>query len=134
MPEEQYINIDSLDTVDLDSATFTRARYGYKRWRIKLSGLMIDNEEAYVISKIFTDFANGYDYGQIASKLNKSQKKTKQGKKWLSQNIKMILENPIYCGYIFRDGKYIKGILEPIITVELFNRCQKDDSKKISKQ
>lgn len=129
MPGQQNIYLDPLETVDLDSAIFTRSRYGYKRWRIKLSGLIIDKEEASVISRIFTDFSNGYGYAQIANSLNKSKKKTRRGKRWLRQNIKIILENPIYCGYVFRDGKYIKGIVEPIITVDLFNRCQKDDKK-----
>lgn len=132
MTEDAEISLEPLERIDYHSAKLSgSAVFGYRRWRIRLSGLAVDFEEASLISRIFTDYANGYDIHQIVKMLNQSGKKTRYEKKWYPKNVQKILENPIYCGYVFSDGKYIRGIYKPIISVKLFNSCQRDENKKI---
>ena len=133
MAEEKTIYIAPLEKLDLDSAELSgSAFFGYNRWRVRLSGITVNPEEASIIKQIFTDFIKGLDKSQIAKKLNKAGKRTKKGKRWTSKYVNRILLNSIYCGYVFCNGKYIRGIYHPIISVQEFNACQEDESTKIT--
>ena len=82
-----------------------RAHYGYKKEGNKL---IVDNEVAWIVSKIFNLYLEGYGYRAIATKLNneniptpsqyRSCANTPIANNWIAQHIKRVLENEVYTG------------------------------------
>ncbi len=65
-----------------------------------------------------------YSYRSLAEFLAERGLRTRGGKKPFAQLIEKIIKNPIYCGIIDAWGEQTKGTFEPIISEELFLRCQ----------
>lgn len=87
--------------------------------------LRIVPSEAEVIELIFNKYAHdNWGYKKIASELNIQGIKTKKGNDWSINGIKTILQNRIYIGEIKWDNEYRKGIHQPIISDELWNKAQ----------
>ena len=129
------------------------APYGYVKDSKNKNHLVINEERAAVVRRIFDMFVSGVKKSEIASIL--SQEKIycpgyyDHGGavgceyKWSSDTIKRILENKIYIGIIQygkrntpiiggkqkvvkkEDWQEVKGNHEPIITEEVFNKAQK---------
>ncbi|MDI6855611.1 MAG: recombinase family protein [Candidatus Thermoplasmatota archaeon] len=95
--------------------------YGYD---YKNGKLTINDNEARIVKKIFSDYLNGASMGKVVSDLNSSKIPTKFGKKWGKQTISTILKNPIYCGYMEWEDIIKRGTHLPIIAKESFNRVQ----------
>ncbi|MFB1050663.1 recombinase family protein [Paraliobacillus sp. JSM ZJ581] len=66
----------------------------------KISKLIINEEEAIVVRKIFELYVQGNGYKSIANRLNKEGYKTKKNKAFSINGIKTILCNPLYAGFI----------------------------------
>lgn len=107
--------------------------------------LVINPEEAEIVKYIFSEYVKNNGYKAIASKLNEKGYKTKKGKYFSGNSVKLILINPTYGGTIRwghrkdwgkRDENYKRkrkyndnpimseGIHEAIIDEETFNRVQ----------
>lgn len=125
------------------------APYGYER--IKLKGqkgysLAIVPEQAEIVRSVFDWFANeGLGGSLIARRLDEQNVPSPTGGHWAPYSIRDMIKNPTYAGYVrwsarpvkkqMRDGALIetrpsnpdaqvyKGIHEPIITQELFDRA-----------
>lgn len=70
--------------------------YGYN---IKDGFLVINEEEAQVVKRIFDQYYNeGFGLGRIARLLNNDAIPTKKGKQWSQKQISTMLENNIYMG------------------------------------
>lgn len=70
--------------------------YGYN---IKDGYLVINEDEAKVVKRIFNQFYNeGYGTGRIARLLNNDAIPTKKGRQWSQKQLSTILENKIYVG------------------------------------
>ena len=114
---------------------------GYDR----LNGTYVINpEQAYVVRKIFELYASGMGYSKIRAELTCLGCKNAHGDvKWTMERIGRILRNATYKGYIgynksHSDGylsqkrvnhrdeefEYIKGDFEPIVSEDLWNRCE----------
>ena len=105
---------------------------------------VINPEQAYVVRKIFELYAAGMGYSKICAELIRLGCKNAHGDvKWTMERIGRILRNATYKGYIgynksHSDGylsqkrvnhrdeafEYIKGNFEPIVSEELWNRCE----------
>lgn len=99
--------------------------------------LEIVEDEANIVRVIFDKFVNeGLTYHEINRYVNKSGYRTQNGNKFERRNIKYILENPIYAGYVRwnRRNKYQqinpkdewiveKGLHEPIVSKEIFDKA-----------
>lgn len=72
--------------------------YGYDY--ICGSGLVINEDEAIVVNKIFNLFIHGYKYSEITRYLIDNNIPTKRGGIWRNNTISSILKNPIYIGII----------------------------------
>ncbi|MED4130741.1 recombinase family protein [Shouchella miscanthi] len=115
----------------------------------KQTKLVVNEEEARTVRKIFHLYLDGHGYKSIANQLNKEGFKTKTGNSFSFNSVKTILENPIYVGLIRynkqtnwskkrRKGTnatpYIgKGQHDPIISEEVWMKTQerlKQRSKK----
>lgn len=90
-----------------------RSPYGYRpivRDK-KVVGFKIYPKEAEVVSGCFKMASEGKDYKEICSTYGLKP-----------QQYYNILRNKAYCGYVVFEGKERKGIHEPIISEELFNK------------
>lgn len=85
--------------------------------------LIVNDYEASIIQKIYTDYANGISPIQISKELNNKGLYHKYGK-WNDATVRKALTYKTYLGYISWGGELHKGIHEPIITKELFDRVQ----------
>ena len=130
--------------------------YGYNRKKGD-KVIVINEEEAKVIRRIFKMYVEGYTFTKIANTLNIEGVNTKNkgktinvikngvvvGKRtfvgvWSPKMIRLILSNPVYIGkvrygiarkdYYIGDGKH-----EPIINIKVWNRVQ-DKLSKIQKK
>jgi len=117
--------------------------YGYDRiGNGKNSHIVINEEEAKNVKKIFKMYLNGNGYKAIANHLNESEIRTKKGNLFAISTIRTILENPLYVGMIrynlFKDwtkkrrrGKqdedsyiFVEGLHEKIISKAKWEKVQ----------
>ena len=85
--------------------------------------LIVDPYEAEIIKIIFDRYASGEGVVAIANYLEKKGYKSSYGKIG-KPTIYFILHNPVYIGKINYSGDEYEGLHDPIITEDLFNKCQ----------
>ena len=95
--------------------------HGYK---YKDGNIIVDEEEAKLIKKIFEMSVNGMGYSGIARYLNRQGIKSKRNGYFTAERIRYILENPLYCGYIRHGDEIYKGVHKPIIDEVTFKKAQ----------
>lgn len=95
--------------------------FGYS---VKDGKLIINEEEAKIVKKVFRDYAKGKSMGVIAKGLNSDRIQTKRSGNWHPVTIQSILANPLYAHVIKYNGIESKGDHEPIVSKRLFNRIQ----------
>lgn len=71
-----------------------------KEGKRKLSSLVINEQEAHIVRKIFELYTSGHGYKSIANVLNKEGYRTKKKKLFSIGSIQDIVSNPLYAGYI----------------------------------
>lgn len=111
-----------------------RAPFGYD---LSNGNLTINEEEAVIVGEIFNRYIEGNGFDWIAMELNQRGVRTKQGKRWEKQTVKILLENQIYYGALrwnYRKGGrkvnspdewiLIENVYEPIIDKDIYNRAQ----------
>jgi site-specific DNA recombinase len=102
--------------------------------------LVINENEAQTVRKIFELYTQGHGYKSIANKVNKEGHRSKKGGLFAINTIKTILANPVYIGFIRYnvrrdwnakrrnninpDPVLVKGHHEPIISNELWEKTQ----------
>jgi len=101
--------------------------YGYN---YENSKLIINDNEASQVKKIFKLYLDGYSMKKISGMLNEKEIPTKQNKNWGSQTISTILKNPLYCGYLHWEDYLNPGDHVPIINKNTFNKVQKTIKEK----
>lgn len=89
-----------------------------------VDGKLIVNEyEALQVHDLYERFSKGYPIHNCWKYMQKEYK-TKYGS-WSSDTlVRNVLKNKIYLGYVQFQGKYYKGIHQPIISEELFQSVQ----------
>ncbi len=123
--------------------------FGYRRVKLKHDKgytLEIVPEQAKIVENIFKWYLEGQGYGRIANRLNACQTKTPTGLPWQMAQVRAILKNCLYCGYVTwghkanvksvvngklkNSRKYVddfvlqKGLHPPIVSEENFNAAQ----------
>lgn len=95
-----------------------------------IDGNLIVNEfEAMQVRQIFEWYSQGIAPYSIEKKLNEAGMTTKYGK-WWSMVIRELLERKTYLGYTKYHDEWFKGEHEPIISQELFDKCQEVRKKR----
>ena len=94
--------------------------YGYIKEHKTLS---INELEARIIQRIYTDYANGKTILQISKDLE-SENITNNGKPFLPQNLRHILQREVYTGILKIHGKVYDKIYPQIISIPLFTEVQ----------
>lgn len=85
-----------------------------------------DPERAPLIKLLFEEYSTGlYTLEEVRKMINKKGLRTKKGNAISKQNISKIISRKFYCGTMELKGVEQKGKHEPIITEELFYKCQK---------
>lgn len=115
--------------------TGSRVAYGYKKDKMNKGKLIIDEERAEVVRKIFEYIQLGYSFSKIANILNKHNIPSPSGKSWTVATIKFISKNPVYTGILVqgrscKDEKetvIIHNAHKAIIEKEIFLALQKSD-------
>ncbi len=107
---------------------------------IKDKRLVVQEEEAAIIRRIFSLFNSELNAPEVARILNAQGYRTRNGKLFEGRTVRYILQNPIYIGYTrwSKDGRMassrhfdsdnfiiVKGEHEPIISERDFNHAQK---------
>ena len=94
-------------------------------------GKLIPNEnEQNVVKSIFEMYLSGMTLDDIACKLNSSFIRTKKGNQWNKFNIRNILHNPVYAGFMRWEDHLIEHDAPCPVTVEEFNQVQRMMSAK----
>ncbi len=107
------------------------APIGYKRL-VKGGNLVIDENMAPYIRLAFEEWSKGtYGYRKLSDYLSERGFRSKSGGKIYQQTIEKIIRNPLYYGQIEAFGMSIKGAFEPIVSEELFFKCQPQRLRKI---
>ena len=86
--------------------------------------LVINDEEATNIKKIYSWYKNGKSMGVIAKMLNSTKIPTKKGGIWAKKTISTILKNPTYCGYLHWKQYIYRSNHDAIILESDFNEIQ----------
>jgi DNA invertase Pin-like site-specific DNA recombinase len=131
--ERTYIGMkekaESMENTERESRTMGfNAPYGYA---LDSGVLTSVNEELAVVSSMFKDYLDGATMDNIAYRLNMSGQLTKKGNPWNVFNIRNILHNPIYAGYMRWDDVLVRHFAETAISSEEFNLVQDVISSKI---
>jgi len=95
--------------------------YGY----ILNSGILLSvPEELEVIRGIFKEYLDGTTMDGIAYGLNRIGLLTRKGNPWNVFNIRAILHNPIYAGYMRWDGILVRHFAQTAVSTEEYNSVQ----------
>ncbi|MCL2671462.1 MAG: recombinase family protein [Clostridiales bacterium] len=94
----------------------SRAPYGYKKSPADKHRLIVDEEVAHIVRRIFTEVANGNNYRRLAGQLNvedilspmayyyccigKENPRSDESMLWGSASIKNIISNQVYLGHM----------------------------------
>ena len=102
--------------------------FGY---RIEDGKLADDYDEQEIVSLIFELYANDETMDSICYSLNRQGLLTRKGNPWNKYNLRNILHNPVYAGYMRWDGILIKHDATPVITPERFNGIQEKMARNV---
>ena len=116
----------------------------YTKWSNAIGVIMKDGmvtfapEHAEAVRYIYNSLVDGATYGTILHKLNTDYRHLVRGKQWYQSNVRLILANPVYCGYMRnREGVLgrAKNIPEPVISYSVWQRAQEAmESKRVNGQ
>lgn len=94
-------------------------------------GMLVSvDEELETVSEIFGMYLDGRSMGDIAYNLNCRSVLTRRGNPWNVYNLRVILHNPIYAGFMRWDGVLIRHYAFSAVTPDEFNSVQKLMSSK----
>lgn len=102
--------------------------YGYTYSADKKNIVIVD-DEAKVIKRIFSEAMKGRSLAKIAEGLNMDGLQTRRGA-WTSGGLSVILHNQFYCGTLTHDGVAYAGTHEPIISKITFGKVQSQMEKR----
>lgn len=86
--------------------------------------LIINEEESNYVKYIYDSYLTYKNLSEVAGLCIKQGYRGKRGRKPTPQSILVILTRPLYCGYNSYCGKLYKGLHEPIVDVDTFNKVQ----------
>lgn len=86
--------------------------------------LIINEEESNYVKYVYDSYLTYKSLSEVADLCIKQGYRGKRGRKPTPQSILVILTRPLYCGYNSYCGKLYKGLHEPIVDVDTFNKVQ----------
>ena len=105
-----------------------KAPVGYKNIKdesTEKSTIIPDKEAAFLVKKLFTEYASGsYSIGELRKKTEEWGLVNKSGKPLSTSQIHYMLKNPFYYGEMLIQGKLYKHIYNPIVDKQTWELCQ----------
>jgi len=113
---------ESLDKSDDEKRTmgFTPP-FGY---RLHEGKLIDDPDEQFIVRTIFDLYLTGETLDSICYSLNNQGYLTRKENPWNKFNMRNVLHNPVYAGYMRWEDLLIKHDATPVVTPEEFNTVQ----------
>ena len=102
--------------------------FGY---RIVDGSLTADEEELPVVRDMFSSYLSGDTMDSICYSLNSSGTLTRRGNPWNKYNLRNVLHNPVYAGYMRWEELLIPHHAEKAVSPEDFNRVQELMASKV---
>ena len=96
--------------------------YGYS---IADGELISIPEEQIVVKRIFGSYLENSTLDEIASELNSSFIRTRNGNQWNKYNLRNILHNPVYAGYMHWEEHLIGHHADCPVSVDEYNQVQR---------
>ena len=87
------------------------------------SKLSVNPYQALIVRKMFQWYLSGMSITKLRDTLNEQYG---QDKDWSYRTVRVILSNPVYCGYNQFKGQIFPGAHEAIISEEDFNKAQEE--------
>lgn len=81
-------------------------------------------DEIIIVRRIFQDYLEGLTMDNIAYSLNQHGVSTKRGNPWNIYNLRNILHNPIYAGYMHWDKVLVKHFSQTAVSIDEYNTVQ----------
>lgn len=104
--------------------------FGYD-YEPALEKLVINEYESMIVKEIFEQYTEGVPLKRIATELLKKGHTFRNGK-MDNRNMRYMLRNKTYCGYMRHKGEWIKGLHDAIITEDMYESAVNilDENKK----
>ena len=96
--------------------------FGYM---IEAGELAANDEEMYVVKEIFGSYRKGMTMDEICYHLNRSGTLTRRSNPWNKFNLRNILHNPVYAGYMRWDGLLIHHNAVKAVSENEFDEVQR---------
>ncbi|MEO6536500.1 MAG: recombinase family protein [Candidatus Paceibacterota bacterium] len=107
-----------------------RAPFGYINEKVTKT-IAVDTARAPYVQKIFEMYSTGlHGHQSISTALFEQGLRTSSGKKVYKSGIQKILTSSFYCGIMESNSTQYLGNHEPLISSELFDKCQEVCAKK----
>lgn len=104
------------------SMMWSKTSYGYDY--VKETGtLSVNPYQALIVRKMFQWYLSGMSITKLRDALNEQYG---QDKEWSYRTVRVILSNPVYCGYNQFKGQIFPGTHEAIISEDDFNKTQEE--------
>lgn len=104
------------------SMMWAKTSYGYD-YHKDTGTMTINPVQSLAIKFIFESYLSGRSITKLRDDLNEKFPKEKP---WNYRAVRVILDNPVYCGYNQYLGDLYKGNHEPIISKEVYDKTQKE--------
>ena len=102
--------------------------FGY---RLEEGNLVDDPEEMDVVCDMFSSYLSGETLDSICYSLNSSGTLTRRGNPWNKYNLRNILHNPVYAGFMRWEELLIPHRAKRAVSPEDFNRVQEIMASKV---
>ncbi len=86
--------------------------------------LFVIEDEFDTVSDIFSMYLGGSTVDDIAYRLNREGRLTRKGNPWNKFNLRTILHNPVYAGYMRWEDTRQRHNAEPVVSIDEFNQVQ----------
>ncbi len=93
--------------------------------------LEVISSELDIVENIFFQYYDGRTIGEICKNLNDEEKLTRKGNVWNVYNLRNILHNPIYAGYMRWEDILIRHDAHTAVSPELYNKVQELMASKV---
>lgn len=131
--ERTYIGMrEKAETLETSNAT--KKTMGFNPpfgYRLENGALTIDDAEFPVACSIFSMYSSGMTIDQICYQLNRDATLTRRGNPWNKYNLRNILHNPVYAGYMRWEELLIKHDAKIVLTPEEYNDIQLKMASKV---